>query len=70
MEQLAAMRQFFKTMVTYKVASIISILNSLQIKLLQKADAMQPEEMDVELNKLETMRRVVSVSTMPPDKSE
>lgn len=70
MEKLAAMRQFFKSMVTYKIASIISTLNSLQIKLLQKADDLQPEEMDIELNKLETMRRVVDISTLPPDKSK
>lgn len=70
MDKLAAMRQFFRSMVTYKVASIISTLNALQIKLLQKADNLQPEEMDAELNKLETMKRVVEISTSPPDKSK
>ena len=69
-KQLAAMKQYFQAMVTYKVASIISTMTNFQVKLLSSKDSMTPEEMDLELNKLETIRRVVATCTKPADESK
>ena len=59
MNPIEAMRKFFESMVTFKVSSIISTLTNLQVQLISKKDALSPEEMDGELNRLEDVRRIL-----------
>lgn len=57
MGPIDAIRNYFESMVTYRISSIISTLTRLQIHLLTNKDRLTLEEMDTEINRLEDMRR-------------
>jgi len=59
MSPVDAIRNYFESMVNYRISSIVSALARLQAQLLSNKDKMTMEEMDSEINKLETIRRVL-----------
>jgi hypothetical protein len=59
MSPVDAIRNYFESMVNYRISSIVSALARLQAQLLSNKDKMTMEEMDNEINKLETIRRVL-----------
>ena len=52
-----AFMKYFESMVTYRITGLISSLTALQMRLLQRAGSMTPEEMDRELHRLEDVKR-------------
>jgi len=75
MEPLDAIRNYFESMIVYKIASIMSTLSRLQIHLLTNKDRMTTAEMDAEIDRLEDVRRRLRqsithnwrASSPPPD---
>jgi hypothetical protein len=60
MGPIDAIRNYFESMVTYRISSIISSLSRLQVHLLSNKDKLTIEEMDSEINRLEDIRRALS----------
>lgn len=57
-----AFMKYFESMVTYRITGLISSLTALQVRLLQRATELSPEEMDRELHRLENLKRSLGES--------
>jgi hypothetical protein len=54
-----AMRKYFESLVVYRVASLVSSLTALQVRLLGERDTMDARRMDAELDRLLNLRKVL-----------
>jgi hypothetical protein len=59
MSPVDAIRNYFESMVSYRISSIISTLSRLQVHLLSNKDKLTMQEMDAEINRLEDIRRLL-----------
>jgi hypothetical protein len=55
-----AMRKYFESLVTYRIAGLLSTLTALQVRLLGERDKLTTQQMDAELDRLEDVRRILS----------
>lgn len=53
------MRKYFESLVVYRVASLVSSLTALQVRLLGERDSMDARRMDAELDRLLDMQKVL-----------
>lgn len=53
------MRKYFESLVVYRVASLVSSLTALQVRLLGERDTMDAARMDAELDRLLDMQKVL-----------
>jgi len=54
-----AMRKYFESLLVYRVASLVSSLAALQVRLLGERDTMDAARMDAELDRLLDMQKVL-----------
>ena len=54
-----AMRKYFESLVVYRVASLVSSLTALQVRLLGERDTMDAGRMDAELDRLLNLQKVL-----------
>jgi len=53
------MRKYFESLLVYRVASLVSSLAALQVRLLGERDTMDAARMDAELDRLLDMQKVL-----------
>jgi hypothetical protein len=54
-----AMRQYFQSLLVYRISSLTARLSAIQEKLLEVSATMTPDEMDDHLNFLEDLRKLL-----------